>query len=268
MKAVVLDISNNKVGELKLPPQFEEELRPDLIKRATLSIQSHKRQTYAASEDAGKRASAKLSRRRRDYRGSYGYGISRVPRKIVSRRGTRMNWVGAFAPGTVGGRRAHPPKPDKVWKKKINKKERAKSIRSAISATMIKEIVAERGHLAPNSYPFVLDEKFESLHKTKSILQSLWKLGLQQELQRVEGKKIRAGKGKARGRKYKSKKGLLVVVSKTSNIIKAAANIPGIDIVEVRNLNAELLAPGGIPGRLTLWTSAAINTMEKEQLFK
>ena len=49
-----------------------------------------------------------------------------------------MNWVGAFAPGTVGGRRAHPPKSEKIWSKKINKKENAKAIRSAISATLLK----------------------------------------------------------------------------------------------------------------------------------
>ena len=102
MKLDILDSSNNKIGEIKLPRQFDEEYRPDLIQRAVLAIQSHKRQAYAASESAGKRASAKLSRRRRDYRGSYGIGISRVPRKIMTRRGTRMNWVGAFAPGTVG----------------------------------------------------------------------------------------------------------------------------------------------------------------------
>ena len=75
MKLDVFDLSKNKVGEVELPPQFEEEFRPDLIQRVVLAVQSHRRVKYAASEDAGKRASAKLSRRRRDYRGSYGFGI-------------------------------------------------------------------------------------------------------------------------------------------------------------------------------------------------
>ena len=268
MKVTILDISNNKIGELELPQQFREEIRQDLIQRAVLSIQSHKRQPYASAKMAGKRASAKLSRRRRDYRGSYGFGISRVPRKIMTRRGTRMNWVGAFAPGMVGGRRAHPPKTEKIWWKKINSKEKSKAIRSAIAATMLKDIVVERGHLIPNTYPFVLDEKFEFMDKTKKVLQSFEKLGLQEELQRVGDRKIRAGKGKSRGRKYKSVRGPLIVVSKNDKLSKAVANIPGIDIIEVKNLNTELLAPGGRPGRLTLWTSAAINTLEKEGLFK
>ena len=268
MNLDILDLTKNKVGEIKLPSQFEEEFRPDLIKRAVLAVQSHKRQPYSSSEGAGKRASSKLSRRRRDYKGSYGYGISRVPRKIMSRRGTRMNWVGAFAPGTVGGRRAHPPKSEKIIWEKINEKERAKSIRSAIASTISKDIVAARGHIIPNNYPFVLDDKFESIEKTKNLLEILKKLGLGDELSRVGIKKVRSGKGKVRGRKYTKKKGPLIVVSKRDKLNKAVANIPGIDIVDIRSLNAELLAPGATAGRLTLWTSAAINILEKERLFR
>ncbi len=268
MKLDILDSANNKIGEIKLPWQFEEDFRPDLIHRAVLAIQSHKRQVYAASEEAGKRASAKLSRRRRDYRGSYGYGISRVPRKILSRRGSRMNWVGAFAPGTVGGRRAHPPKSENIWWKKINEKERKRALRSAIAATITKDIVAARGHLLPSNYPFALDEKFESMSKTKEVLVALKKLGLENELSRVAEKRIRAGKGKSRGRKYKKKKGPLIVISKMNKLSKALSNVPGIDVVEVKSLNAELLAPGAKAGRLTLWTNAAIHALEKENIFK
>ena len=268
MKLDILDTARNKTGQIELPWQFAEDFRPDLIQRAVLAVQSHKRQKYAASEEAGKRASAKLSRRRRDYRGSYGYGISRVPRKILTRRGTRMNWVGAFAPGTVGGRRAHPPKAEKIWWKKINEKERAKAIRSAIAATIIKELVADRGHLMPRSYPFVLDDGFELIGKTKDFVESLRKLGFENELARVREKKVRAGKGKSRGRKYKKRKGPLIVVSKKDKLSNAASNIPGIDIVEVKSLNTELLAPGAQPGRLTLWTKSAIDIMKKENLFR
>lgn len=268
MKVNVLDLTSSKVAELNLPDQFDEEVRPDLIGRAVFAIQSHDRQPYGANPMAGKRSSAKLSRRRRKYRGSYGIGISRVPRKIMSRRGTRMNWVGAFAPGMVGGRPAHPPKIEKIWWKKINEKERKKAIRSAISATVAKDVVKDRGHLIPDSYPFAIDDKFELLDKTKNVLDALVKLGFEQELERTKEKKIRAGKGKSRGRKYKKKKSMLIVVSKADRIFEAASNIPGVDVVEVKNLNAQLLAPGGNPGRLTLWTNAALKILEKENLFK
>ena len=267
MKLAILDLSKNKIGEIKMPPQFEEEIRPDLIQRDVLTIQSHKRQDYAADPSAGKRSAAKLSRRRKKYRGSYGIGISRVPRKILTRRGTRMNWVGAFAPGTVGGRRAHPPKSVKIWGKKINEKEKKKAIRSAITSTIIKEIVMQRGHIIPENYPFVIDGKFEMIDKTNKVIDVLDKFGMGGELERTSTKQIRAGKGKSRGRKYKKMKSLLIVVSKNGKLNKAASNIPGIDIVEVRNLNTELLAPGAKPGRLTLWTNEAVQIIEKENLF-
>ncbi len=267
MKLDILDSTKTKMGEINLPSHFKEEFRPDLIKRAVLSIQSHKRQPYGASPDAGKRASAKLSRRRRDYKASYGHGISRVPRKILVRRGTRMIWVGAVAPGTVGGRRAHPPKVEKIWWLSINEKERKKAIRSAIAATISKDLVIARGHLIPEIYPFVLDDKFESMEKTKDFVKALEDLGLKDELYRVSKVKIRAGKGKSRGRRYVIKKGPLIVISKSGKLSNSASNILGIDVVDVKSLNAELLAPGTKAGRLTLWTNSALNVLEKENLF-
>src|SRR3990167_995862 len=103
MEVKILSLDGKEIGKRNLPSQFNEDVMPDLIKRAVLAIQSHKRQPYGAKPEAGKRSSVEISRRRHNYRGSYGIGISRVPRKIMNRRGTRMSWVGAFAPGTVGG---------------------------------------------------------------------------------------------------------------------------------------------------------------------
>ena len=186
MELKILSIKNQEKGKLKLPKQFDEDIRPDLIKKVVLALQSNKRQPYGADPEAGKRASAELSRRRRKYRGSYGIGISRVPRKILSRRGTRMNWQGAFAPGTVKGRRAHPPKAEKIWQQKINKKERKKAIRSALAATIDKEIVKKKGHLIPDNYPFVVEKKIEALRKTKEIKEALDNIGFKKELKTDE----------------------------------------------------------------------------------
>jgi len=267
MRLNVIDNLNSKTGEKELPVQFSEDVRQDLIKRAVAVIQSRRRQSYGASPDAGKRASSILSKRRKAYRGMYGHGISRVRRKIMSRRGSRLNWVGAFSPGTVGGRRAHPPKAEKVLVKGINEKEGKKAIRSAISATVLKELVKKRGHVVPENYPFIVGGKIENLSKAKDVSSFLKKIGFEDELKRVAKKKIRAGKGKSRGRKYVRKRGLLMVVSKKSKLIDAAKNIPGLEVVEVKNLNAEVLAPGANVGRATLWSDAAINILDKERLF-
>ena len=254
-------------GSVKLPAQFEEPIRKDLIARAVQALQSHRRQPYGANPMAGKRGAVKLSRRRRKYKGAYGKGISRVPRKTMWRRGTQMYWVGAEAPGTVGGRRAHPPKVEKDWNLKINDKERKKAIRSALSATLQKTIVTARGHKIPQSYPFVISSEVEKLNKTSEVQKALESLGFTEELERTSEKKIRAGRGKSRGRPYEKKKGLLLVVGGNCELLKSAKNIEGVDVVEAKKINAELLAPGANPGRATLFTQNAITQIEKEKLF-
>jgi large subunit ribosomal protein L4e len=267
MKIAVLSINNEEIGKKDLPIQFDEPVNLNLIQRAVLAEQSRKRQSYGAFPRAGKRSSAKVSRQRRAYRGAYGIGISRVPRKVLSRRGMRFFWQGAFAPGTVGGRRAHPPKAEKVWIKKINRKEENKAVRSAIAATMSKELVIARGHIAPKNYPFVVESRIEELKKTRESRKVLESLGLKEELARTAKKKVRAGRGKLRGRKHRLKSGPLLVVSKNCALEVAARNIAGVKIVEVANLNAELLAPGAKPARLTLFTDAALDRLNREGLY-
>ncbi len=268
MKVPVLSLDNKELKKIDLPIMFSEEIRPDLVQRAVLALQSNKRQAYGAKEGAGMRASATLSRKRKDYRGSYGYGISRVPRKILTRRGRRFYWVAAVAPGTVGGRKAHPPKSEKIWKKDINKKERRKAIRSAIAATVIAELVENRGHILPKIYPFVIENKFEDVDKTAQVKKILENIDLKDEMRRDAKKKVRAGKGKTRGRMYRKKKGPLLIVSKECKLEKAVKNIPGIDVCIVNNLNAEILAPGADVGRIAIWTEGAIEKLSEGKLFK
>ena len=74
---------------------------------------------------------------------------------------------------------------------------------------------------------------------------------------------IRPGRGKTRGRKYKTKKGILIVIKDDFGIVKASRNIPGTDIVKVENLSIENLAPGGNLGRLILWTQSAFKELNK-----
>ncbi len=266
MKAPLFSADGKSVRAIDLPKQFAEEYRPDLIMRAVKAIHTHDRQPYGALPTAGMRQSAKLSRRRRDFKTAYGHGISRVPRKTMWRRGTRFGWVGAFAPGTVGGRRSHPPKAHKIFDQKINDKERRKAIRSALAATANLSLVKTRGHLAEQA-PLIIDSSFEKLAKTRDVEKVLHNMKLAAELMRVSQKKIRAGKGKTRNRKYKVKKGPLIVTSATCPLSKAAMNIAGVDICPVSQLNTDLLAPGGQAARLTVFTESAIQALQTKNLF-
>jgi large subunit ribosomal protein L4e len=249
MKADILSLEGKKIKSIDLPSQFSEEYRSDLINRAVLAIFSHKRQSYGAFERAGKQQSAKLSRRRHNYKTAYGIGISRVPRKTMWRRGTQFGWVGAFAPGMVGGRKAHPPKPGKIWDEKINRKERRKAIRSALAGTIIREL--------NNNYdvPFVIENRFEDISKAKDVEKIFDSLKLTSELERCREKTIRAGVGKLRGRKYKKNAGLLLV---TGNNEKLKTNV--IDVTNAKSLNVTDLANGGA-GRLTMYTEEAIKNL-------
>ena len=262
MKLKIMNATGAAIGETELPPQFSEPLREDLIKKAFLAIQNNTRQAYGSYKEAGQRHAVKISKRRRDYKGSYGKGISRVPRKTLSRRGSQFFWVGANAPGTVGGRKAHPPKVEKAWAWKLNTKEKRKAIRSAISATMIKELVIKRGHLIPPNYPFILAEDMEKINKTKQLLEVLNKLGFEAELNRASNVRIRAGVGKLRGRRRIQKKSLLIVVSDVKEICKAVSNIAGVEVINIKKLNTNALAPGGHPGRVTLFTVKALEELK------
>ena len=267
MKLAVVDKSNKKVGDLEMPPQFSEEVRLDLIHKAVIVVQNNNRQQYGADPMAGNKASSYLSKRRHSYRGSYGFGISRTPRKILTRRGRRMYWVGATAPNTRGGRRSHPPKSEKIFSLDMPIKERRKAIRSAMAATLDKELAALRGHKVPDAYPFVVDDSICKVSKTKELLDALKKIGFEADLKRAEDRKVRAGIGKLRGRKYKTKKSLLIVVKDKCAVQLSARNVPGVEIAEVAYLNAELLAPGTYPGRLTVWTKGALELLKEKKVY-
>lgn len=260
MKATIIDVQANKKQEITLPKVFNSAYRPDLIKRAVLAIQSHKRQPSGTDPLAGHRTSAAY------------HGVRTGPHHMMNTETARMKRIhggppnlgmtARFVAQSTKGRLAHPPKVEKIWKQKINKKERLLAIKSAIAATAIKEIVIERGHVVDGlELPIVVEDNVQDFKKTKEVKTFLEKVGLKAEMERTKEKKIRSGKGKMRGRKYKKKKSVLFVVLEDKGISKALKNVPGSDFVIVNNLNAELLAPGTHAGRLTVWSESAIKKL-------
>src|SRR3989338_8563739 len=221
MNLNLVSLENAQSGQVELPKQFDEPVSKSLIARAVITIQLNNRTPYGAKPGAGTRVSAQVSRRRRNYRGSYGKGISRVPRKILTRRGSQMYWVGALMPGTVSGRRAHPPKAYKILEKKINNKENSKAMRSALAASIDAKSVEKHGHKLPSGYPFIVADDITKLSKTKEVFAALEKLGFSNELERSSKKRIRAGIGKMRGRKYDRKVGPLIVVAGKCELLKS-----------------------------------------------
>ncbi|KXB02548.1 50S ribosomal protein L4 [candidate division MSBL1 archaeon SCGC-AAA261D19] len=254
MKANVYSLDGEKGSEVELPSIFEEKYRPDVIRRAVLSAQSARIQPWGSDPQAGKRTTAETWGK--------GSGVARV-RRIKGRR-YRAAGRGAFAPFTTGGRRAHPPKAEQDRTEKINKKERHLAIRSAIAATIDKNLVTSRGHVLDEveEFPIVVEDELEEIKKAQEVEEFLKKIGFEGDLKRAkEGRKIRAGKGKMRGRRYRQPVGPLLIVGEDHGIIRAAQNIPSVEATTVEKVNAESLAPGGDPARLTIWTRSAIEKL-------
>jgi len=252
--------------DTELPDQFNERVRPDIVKRAALSIKSKKRQSYGAEDDAGLKHVTRWRQRRRMYRSSKGKGRARTPRKIQVARGMQLFGDGAEAPNTRGGRRAHPPKPEKDFEEQINDKERRKAIRSAINATNKPELISQH-HDYEGELPLI-DADLEGYERTSELKEALEDLGLESELERCSMKKVRAGRGKSRGRKYRRKKGPLLVVEEDNGILQAAGNLPGVEVSRVEELNAEKLSMGARPGRLTVWSEKSLEKMKEQRLFE
>jgi large subunit ribosomal protein L4e len=166
----------------------------------------------------------------------------------------------------VGGRRAHPPRPAKDWSLKINKKERRHARNAALSATKELDLVETRGHKFDDSFtlPLVVEDSFEKIKTVREAISTLEKLGVKDDLIRAKsGIHIRAGRGKMRGRRYRKPKSLLIVVKDYDKAKRGFGNLSGVDVTTPEQLNIEQLAPGGLPGRLTLITKGALKQMEK-----
>ncbi len=245
MKVNVYTLEGGVKGQVDLPKFFEYPYRPDLIRRAVRVFQLNRVQPHGVKYRAGMKVAESWGP---------GRGVSKmVPRIGESSRGGNI-------PNTRGGRAGHPPTTQKVWKRDMNKKERRLAKFSALSATANKAMVVARGHKfnVELTLPVVVEDKFEEISKVRDAIEILKKLGVYDDIVRASVKRVRAGHGKMRGRRYKKKKSLLIVVTKKDNVLKGFKNLPGVDIVGASELNAEILAPGTHAGRLAIFTEGAI----------
>jgi large subunit ribosomal protein L4e len=259
-----------KTKSIELPAYFALPYREDIINKVYRVLQLNARHPYGAYVLAGKdrSASSKVRHGRGQYMSVRGRGISRVPRKIMFRRKPQgFYWQGAVIPGTRGGRQAHPPKPLKR-KLKANKKEKFLALLYALSAVANKDIVAKRYERLKQSIekmpnlPIIFDipDIGQKLKKAKEIKQIVSSLEPYFDGILYKEKKIRAGKGKVRGRRYKSSAGLLLIASSNEAArVKTAA----IDIVSADKLGIKHLAPGNQPGRLTAFTLAGLKQLDE-----
>ena len=261
-----IDVEMGK--KVSLPESFNSEIRSDLVKLAVASARANRRQAYGSNAHVGKRKPMSGMKHSVEWWGK-GRGVSRIMRRTGQRRG-------AQSPHTLGGRRAHGPKVEKDWSRKLNRNERRLARNSALTATTDITMVSNRGHRFAeeiSSLPIILGDYSENGKKmdieefnlsggTRKVSAIFEALGLGDDLRRAsKGRKIRAGKATMRGRVHKTPKSVLLVVANKDGLAKAARNLPGVDVVAAKDLSAEDLAPGGDLGRLTVFTKTAVEAL-------
>jgi large subunit ribosomal protein L4e len=248
----VLSLEGEEKGEVALPAVFATEVRPDLIRRAVISMQSARVQPKTRDPMAGKRTSAQSL--------GVGLDLARVPR-------VKGGGPAAFVPNVIGGRRAFPQRLEKIYHERINSKERRLALRCAIAATASKDLVVARGHAFKDdlTLPLVVSDDAKALAKASEFREFLKKLSLWDDAERAKkGIKERPGRGKTRGRRWVKPKSALLVTDELNPPIRLASrNFVGMDFAEVKSLNVEILAPGGHAGRLTVWTESAMKKLDE-----
>lgn len=243
LTAKVLDLEGNETRDVILPEVFRTQVRADIILRAVVASQSKRIQPQGRDPMAGKRTTAKSR--------GVGYGMARIPR-------LQRTLTGRFAPMTVKGRSTHPPKVEKVIRKKINRKEKLLALYSALSATTMPDAVKARGHsLGEKRLPIVVSKEAEDLEKTSGVIVLLGKLGFADELKRCLARRKREKDG------VRTPRGPLIVVGERCKLVSAARAIPGVDVVSAQKISVDDLAPGGAPGRLTIWVEPSLEVLTK-----
>jgi len=250
----VFSLSGEKSGETNLPAVMTAPLRPDIVQFVHTNINKNRRQAYSVSPWAGKQVSAS----------SWGTGraVARIPR--VGGGGTSRSGQGAFGNMCRGGRMFAPTKTWRRWHRKVNSTQRRYAVSSALAASAVPALVMARGHKIDEvpEVPLVVEDALESATKTSAAKDVLAALGALDDVTKAaDSKKIRAGKGKARGRRYVLRRGPLVIYKNNDGVEQAFRNLPGVELCCVDRLNLLQLAPGGHMGRFCIWSQSALDAL-------
>ncbi len=248
----VFDLQGNPKGTVELSDVFNEAIRDDLIRRAVIAENTLKLQPQGHYILAGMNTTARYYGTMSSYRSGRHMGIAIRPRQKL---GGGIQGQVRRIPSSVKGKRAHPHKIEKTLIERMNRKEYQKALRSSIAATANKDYVKVQ-----MAMPLVITNDIESIKKTKDLLKVISALKLSEDLEKSKSPQIRKGLRRLATRRH-FRKSLLFIVNEDRGLTKAARNIPGVDACTVKDLKANLLAPGGVPGRATLWSESAIKNI-------
>ncbi|MGC8669895.1 MAG: 50S ribosomal protein L4 [Candidatus Micrarchaeia archaeon] len=249
----VFQIDGKVKKAIELPQIFNAQISMPLIRRAAIAEMTRKLQPQGHDLLAGMRTTAAYFGAMSSYRTGRHMGIAIRPREKLG--GGTQGKVKRI-PSAVKGKRAHPHVVEKILIERMNAKEYQKAIASAIASTKF-----DVQSSTVKSSPIIVGDEIESIKKTKQLVDVLKKLGIENYIESGHDPSIRKGiRRNSRARHFK--KVLLFVFSKDVEAKKAARNIPGVDVCDVNSLTVSALAPGGNPGRISIWSESAISAIE------
>merc|ERR1711878_32618 len=251
----VYDESGNQSAQVKTPAVFRAPIRADLVNFVHTNLRKNARQATGVKKIAGEQTSAE----------SWGTGraVARIPR--VRGGGTHRSGQAAFGNMCRGGRMFAPLKTWRRWHKRCNINQRRYAMTSAIAATGVPALVMAKGHQVDSvpEIPLVVSNAAQEYKKTKQAVDLLKQLGAWDGVKRVYAtRRMRAGRGKSRDRKHVQKLGPAIVYAQDNGIVRAFRNIPGVEVLDVNNLNVLRLAPGGHVGRFLIFTEDAFKALD------
>ncbi len=237
----IMSIEGKASNRIALPAAFEEEVRPDLIRRAVLAESSLGLQPQGHFVLAGMQTTATYYGRMHAYRTGRHMGRAIRPRQKL---GAGVQGLVRRVPSSVKGKRAHPHMIEKQLTEAINTREYRKALASAVASTK----------------PVVVSNAIESVSKTKDmskIFNAIINGGIP-ESRRVIRKGLRRS---ARTGRYT--KSLLFVAGSDCAAVRAAGNIAGVDSCKVSDITANMLSPGGNTGRTVVWSESALSALDE-----
>lgn len=244
--------------EVRNPQVFSTAIRNDIVQFVHDNLSKNSRQAHGVDPRAGMKHSAE----------SWGTGraAARIPR--VAGSGTSRNGQGAFGNMCRKGRMSFPLHTWRRWHRKVNLRQRRHALASALAASSVWGLVVARGHRINEvpQLPLVWDNDVNQVSKTKDAVSLLKSFGLYEDVERViKSKAMRAGRGKMRNKRFKMRRGPLLVVNDDAQaLVRAVRNIPGVDVLNVNRLNIRNLAPGGQLGRLLVFTEGALSDLKQQ----
>merc|ERR1712001_713645 len=238
-----------------LPAVFKAPIRLDIVNFVHTQLRKNARQATGVKKIAGHQTSAE----------SWGTGraVARIPR--VRGGGTHRSGQAAFGNMCRGGRMFAPTKQWRRWHRKVGVAQKRYAMCPAIAATGVPALVMAKGHVIDGipEVPLVVADSVQGFTRTKQAVEFLRRNKAWADVAKVYAtRRMRAGKGKLRNRRHVQKLGPLVIYDQDQGVTKAFRNNPGVDVIQVDNLNLLKLAPGGHVGRFCIWTESAFKKLD------